>query len=67
MRRLGSEQLAPPIVAGAVLVIAGPLYGGEVVGGVYGLAAAAGLLTYLVLRQLKLRQGERPPERGTGE
>ncbi len=67
MTRLGSQQLAPPIVAGAVLLIAGPLYGGEILGGVYGLAAAAGLLTYLVLRQPKLRRGARPPERGAGE
>lgn len=57
MRRLGSHQLAPPIVAGLALVIAGPVYGGEVVGGVYGVAAAAGLLTHLAIRQLKLRRG----------
>ena len=57
MRRLGSLQVAPLIVAGVALIIAGPLYGGKVVGGVYGVAAAAGLLTYLALRQLKLRRG----------
>ena len=58
MRRLGSHEFAPPIiVAGLALVIAGPVYGGEVVGGVYGVAVAAGLLTYLALRQLKLRRG----------
>jgi hypothetical protein len=57
MRRLGSQQLAPPIAAGLALVIAGPVYGGEVVGGVYGVAVAAGLLTYLALRQFKLRRG----------
>jgi hypothetical protein len=58
MRRLGSHELAPPIIAaGLALAIAGPMYGGAVVGGVYGMAAAAGLLTHLALRQLKPRRG----------
>lgn len=57
MRRLISHQLAPLVVACLALMIAGPVYGGEVVGGVYGVAAAAGLLTHLTIRQLKLPRG----------
>ena len=53
MRRVGSHRLAPLVVAGLVLAIAGPVYGGEVVGGVYGAAVAAGLITYIAVRRLK--------------